>query len=58
MIFDKFFEVGLIIIGLLWVADQILDSLIHFYDITIELQLKEMEMKEPEMPENVKHMYY
>ena len=52
MLFSKTFEIGAIVIGLLWVCDQILDSLIHFYDISISV-----EMQQQEIPESVKHMY-
>ena len=54
MIFDTFFEIGLIVIGLLWVGDQILDSLIHLYDITLASELKQ---NEEEIPEFAKRMY-
>ena len=54
MLFDKFFEIGLIVIGLLWVSDQILDSLIHLYDIQLSIEMKE---KEESMSDSAKRMY-
>lgn len=51
MIFDKFFEIGLIVIGLLWVGDQILDSLIHLSALIFEKEL------EKEIPESIQHIY-
>ena len=58
MLFDKFFEIGLIVIGLLWVSDQILDSFIHLYDIQLSIEMKEKDEKEEkEIPESAKNMY-
>lgn len=58
MIFDKFFETGLIVIGLLWISDQFLDSFIHLYDIQLAIEMKEKEEKEEkEIPESAKNMY-
>lgn len=54
MLFDKFFEIGVIIIGFMWVCNQILGSFIHLYDISAGIELKQ---KELEVPEWAKRMY-
>lgn len=51
MLFDPFFEVGLIVIGVLYVVS---DFVIRMYDITIAA---EMQKNDSEISESVKHMY-
>ena len=57
MLFSQTFEYGLIVIGLLWVIDQLFDSFIHIYDITLAYELKEKELNEPEISDEVKKIY-
>lgn len=51
MLFDPFFEVGLIVIGVLYVVS---DFVIRMYDITLAA---EMQKNDSEISESVKHMY-
>ena len=51
MLFDPFFEIGIIIIGFIWVCDQVLDSLINVYVIS------KADENESEIPESAKRMY-
>lgn len=57
MLFSQTFEYGLIVIGLLWAIDQLFDSFIHIYDITLAYELKEKELNEPEISDEVKKIY-
>ena len=66
MLFSQTFEYGLIVIGLLWAIDQLFDSFIHMgealtalrlYDITLAYELKEKELNEPEISDEVKKIY-
>ena len=58
MLFDKFFEVGILVIGLLYVGDLYFDSIIELIRVGKEIQDEEDEKKEDEeRKELTKHLY-
>lgn len=58
MIFDVFFEVGLLIIGLLYVGDMIFDSVIDLIRIGREIEDEDKEKKEDEERKTLtQHLY-
>ena len=58
MIFDVFFEIGLLVLGLLYVGDMYFDSILHLVEIGNDMEDKEKEEKEDkEREELCKHLY-
>ena len=58
MIFDKFFEIGLLILGLLYVGNMYFDSCLHLLEIANDMDEKEKEEEEEEELKKIsKHMY-
>ncbi len=58
MIVDTFFEIGLLILGLLYVGDMYLDSVIRMIEIANEMDEKaKEESNDKELEELSKHMY-
>ena len=54
MLFDVFFEVGLLVIGLLYVIDMYIDSAIHMIEISHDIEIEE---RSNTIPESIKHIY-
>ena len=58
MIFSVFFEIGLIILGLLYVGDMIFDSIIDLIRVSKDIQDEENEKKnDDERKELTRHLY-
>ena len=55
MIFDPFFEIGLLVLGLLYVGDLIFDSIIDL--IRVGQEVEAHKENENEISEIVKQMY-
>ena len=56
MIFSIFFEIGLLVLGFLYVADMILDSIIELIKAGNELEEHEKN-NDQQISEIVQHMY-
>ena len=54
MIFSTMFEVGLLVLGFLYIVDMFIDSCIHLVEINHDI---EENAKEKEIPESIKHLY-
>ena len=58
MLFSGPFEIGLLILGLLYVGDMYLDSFIRLFEITNDMEKDEQEKQEDEkLIKLTKHMY-
>ena len=62
MLFDKFFEWGLLILGLLYIADMYFDSIIHLIEVNNDIEerdeAKAKEENEKEKLEKLtQHLY-
>ena len=58
MLFSGPFEIGLIILGLLYVGDMYLDSFIRLFEITNDMEKDEQEKQEDDkLIKLTKHMY-
>ena len=58
MLFDVFFEIGLLILGFLYVGNMYCDSLINLYQISKDIDEDEKEKeKDKELKELSKHLY-
>ena len=58
MIFDKFFEIGLLFLGFLYVGNMYFDSLINLYQISKNMDEDEKEKeKDKELKDLSKHLY-
>ena len=58
MLFSKLFELGLFIIGLLYVGDMYFDSCIELIRVTKEIDEDEKDKeRDEELKEMTKHMY-
>lgn len=54
MLFSSIGEIGLIVIGLLWVTNKWFDSFIDLLEI---VKNNNEDQKDKELPEGLKHMY-
>jgi len=58
MIFDVFFEVGLLILGGLYIADMFLDSIINLIQVSRDIDEDDKnKVKDEELKELTKHLY-
>ena len=58
MIFDVFFEVGLLILGGLYIADMFLDSIINLIQVSRDIDEDDKnKAKDEELKELTKHLY-
>ena len=58
MLFSFAFEIGLIILGLLYVGDMYLDSFIRLFEITNDMEKDEQEKQEDDkLIKLTKHLY-
>lgn len=58
MLFDKFFEIGLLILGLLYVGDLYLDSIIDIVRLSKEIDEEDNDKKhDEEVKKLVQHLY-
>jgi len=58
MLFDVFFEIGLLVLGVLYIGDMYLDSIIHLIEVCqdIEEDNKNKE-KDEKLKQLTKHLY-
>ena len=58
MLFSLGFEIGALVLGLLYVADLWFESIIHLYEVNQDVEEKEKEEKEDKEREALcKHLY-
>lgn len=58
MLFSFTFEIGLLILGFLWVGDMYLDSVINLIQITNEIDKEEKDKQDDEdLKKLTKHIY-
>ena len=58
MIFDVFFEIGLLILGGLYIADMFLDSVINLIQVSRDIDEDDKnKAKDEELKELTKHLY-
>ena len=58
MVFDAFFEIGLLVLGLLYVGDMYFNSIIDLISVTKDIECDEEEKQHDRQLEKLsKHMY-
>ena len=58
MLFSFTFEIGLLILGFLYIGDMYLDSFINMFEITNQIEKDEQEKREDEkLKKLTKHLY-
>ena len=58
MIFDVFFEIGLLVLGGLYIADMFLDSFINLIQVSREIEEDDKnKAKDEELHELTQHLY-